>query len=124
MLDANISCLQSVDVEYKRKKSVATGLLDLALLSANANQIRHVLNLGVRDFYYIISLFLLTSCLILQILVALVLIAKASHNSLSKDQNIKTKLARLNDFSMVGILLITILSVVSSAFIPASYELH
>ncbi|KAK7079640.1 hypothetical protein SK128_016755 [Halocaridina rubra] len=52
----------------KRKMSIAKGCLDIGLLSANANQLRNVLNFGNRDssLYYVVLVSIIIS-LILQV---------------------------------------------------------
>jgi len=102
---------------YQQKKSLAQGMLDLALLSANANQLRYVLDINVRNHYYYVSLSLISTSLILQVLVAIALIFKSRYNV---DQAEGYENAdRVNNFILIGILLITISNVVSSAFAPS-----
>lgn len=52
---------------YQQKKNLAQGMMDLALLSANANQLRYVLETYVRHPYYWFSLISITISLILQV---------------------------------------------------------
>lgn len=92
-------------------------MMDLALLSANANQLRYVLNTTHRNNFYYASVILISMSLILQILVAIALLYKASYNmECPKEYAIAE---RINNFTMIGILLITIANVVSSAFMPS-----
>lgn len=54
---------------YQQKKNLAQGMMDLALLSANANQLRYVLEAGSTYHpYYIPSLIFITASLILQVI--------------------------------------------------------
>ena len=63
---------------YASKKSVAEGMMDIALLTANANQLRFLItyNLDSKTFYISTGLIILS--LILQIAVGIALIFKVS----------------------------------------------
>lgn len=102
---------------YQQKKSMAQGMLDLALLSANANQLRYVLDSNVRNHYYYVSLSLISCSLVMQVLVAIALVFKSRYNI--DDAQDYNSADRINNFILIGILLITITNVVSSAFAPA-----
>ncbi|KAJ6640570.1 Ninjurin-A [Pseudolycoriella hygida] len=52
---------------YQHKKTLAQGMMDLALLSANANQLRYVLESYNRHPYYYFSLVFISLSLILQL---------------------------------------------------------
>ncbi|RXG60267.1 Ninjurin-1 [Armadillidium vulgare] len=53
---------------YATKKTVAQGMMDLALLTANANQLRYVLESNNIGPYYYFSVVLISLSIILQIL--------------------------------------------------------
>lgn len=96
---------------------MAQGMLDLALLSANANQLRYVLDSNIRNHYFYVSLSLISTSLVLQVLVAIALVFKSKYN-IDKPEDYANA-DRINNFILIGILLITISNVVSSAFAPA-----
>ena len=52
---------------YATKKTVAQGLLDIALLTSNASQLKYVLQLGQRHQFYSIMLVLIISSIVLQV---------------------------------------------------------
>lgn len=52
---------------YQQKKNLAQGMMDLALLSANANQLRYVVETYARHPYYWFSLISISISLILQV---------------------------------------------------------
>ena len=52
---------------YQHKKTLAQGMMDLALLSANANQLRYVLESYGRHPYYYPSLVLISLSIICQV---------------------------------------------------------
>lgn len=60
-----------VDVNlYATKKTVAQGMMDLALLTANANQLRYVLEAGEygnKGVYYHVSIVLISLSIIFQV---------------------------------------------------------
>lgn len=68
ILDAsgNPQVIPDINV-YQQKKNLAQGMMDLALLSANANQLRYVVETYSRHPYYWFSLISITISLILQV---------------------------------------------------------
>lgn len=71
IMDANGNPQVIPDINvYQQKKNLAQGMMDLALLSANANQLRYVLESYVRHPYYWFSLISITISLILQVIAA------------------------------------------------------
>jgi hypothetical protein len=99
---------------YQQKKTIAQGMLDLALLSANANQLRYILEYKERNHYYYVSLTLISLSLVLQILVACALVFKSRYNIDNEEEYINAD--RINNFITMGILFITIINVFTSAF--------
>lgn len=110
VLDSTIPSLNL----YQQKKSLAQGMLDLALLSANANQLRYVLEYKERNHYYYVSLTLISLSLVLQVLVAVALVFKSRYNIDNEQEYINAD--RINNFITMGILFITIINVFTSAF--------
>lgn len=97
---------------------MAQGMLDLALLSANANQLRYVLDSKDHTSYFYISISLIAISLVFQVLVAFALVFKARYNV---EKDVDYQIAnRINNFILVGILVITIANVLSSAFAPST----
>lgn len=99
---------------------MAQGMLDLALLSANANQLRYVLDMREHTSYFYISIALIAISLVFQVLVAFALVFKARYNLENKEDYRSAN--RLNNFITIGILLITITNVLSSAFAPSTSQ--
>ena len=59
---------QKLDVNrYATKKSVAQGMLDIALLSANASQLRYVLQVGEEHEFYTLMITLTSISISLQV---------------------------------------------------------
>jgi len=99
---------------FQQKKTIAQGMLDLALLSANANQLRYVLDFYGRNRYFYVSVTLISSSLVLQVLVAIALVFKSRYNVDNVEEYESAD--KLNNFIVMGILLITIINVFTSAF--------
>ena len=61
--------MRPLDVNsYATKKTVAQGMMDIALLTANANQLRYVLESGsTGGFYYYFNITLISFSIILQV---------------------------------------------------------
>jgi membrane protein CcdC involved in cytochrome C biogenesis len=89
-------------------------MLDLALLSSNANQLRYILDYKERNHYYYISLSCISSSLVLQVLVAIALVFKSRYNIDNEEEYANAD--RINNFITMGILFITIINVFTSAF--------
>jgi Ninjurin len=56
---------------FVQKKNIAQGMMDLALVSANCNQLRYVLDMNHMHPYYMVSLVLIGTSLALQVIVGL-----------------------------------------------------
>lgn len=111
--DDNPRIIPDINV-YQHKKSLAQGFMDLALLSANANQLRYVLESQERHPYYYFSLSFIVTSLIIQVIVGVGLVLNSRYDI--KNQDDICKADRINNYITVGILLITIINVFISAF--------
>lgn len=89
-------------------------MMDLALLSSNANQLRYVLELKNRHSYYLFSLTFIISSLVMQVVVGIGLVLNSRYNVKNKDDICKAD--KINNLITIGILLITIVNVFISAF--------
>ncbi|KXJ73587.1 hypothetical protein RP20_CCG015458 [Aedes albopictus] len=56
---------------YATKKTIAQGMLDIALLTANASQLKYILQVGEKHEFYTLMLTLISISIILQISAAL-----------------------------------------------------
>lgn len=108
-----ITSIPDVNV-YQHKKTLAQGMMDLALLSANANQLRYVLQTDGNHPYYYPSLAMIGASLFLQIAVGIGLIWNSRYNVKDDAQMCKAELA--NNWTVIGIFLVTILNVFISSF--------
>ncbi|XP_044266479.1 ninjurin-A-like [Tribolium madens] len=99
---------------YQHKKTLAQGMMDLALFSANANQLRYVLESFNRHPYYYPSIVLISFSLIFQVAVGIGLIWNSRYNV--KDDKQICIANRINNFTIIGIFLVTVINVFISAF--------
>lgn len=107
---------------YQQKKTLAQGMMDLALFSANANQLRFMLEqhsvTNVRFFYAVTTGIIIS--ILLQIAVALGLMWNSRYN-VKKDAQIH-RANQANNCTLIGIFFITIINIFISAFGIPSYE--
>lgn len=106
--------------QYLQKKSMAQGMMDLALLSANTNQLRYILDSRSDNAYFSVSLTLIISSLVLQIVVGLMLVWNSSYNVQRRSGFASAD--RINNLSIFGVFLITLINVFVSTFgnVPAA----
>ncbi|XP_040175505.1 ninjurin-1 isoform X4 [Anopheles arabiensis] len=61
--------LKSMDANrYATKKTIAQGMLDIALLTANASQLKYILQVGEKHEFYGLMLTLISISIILQVI--------------------------------------------------------
>ncbi|XP_073836609.1 ninjurin-A-like isoform X2 [Musca autumnalis] len=99
---------------YQHKKTLAQGMMDLALLSANANQLRYVLESYDRHPYYYPSLVFISLSIIFQIAVGVGLILNSKYN-VKNDRDI-CRANKINNYTVIGIFIVTVVNVFISAF--------
>lgn len=99
---------------YQQKKNLAQGMMDLALISANANQLRYVLESFDRHPYYYFSVIFISFSLVLQVAVGIGLILNSRYNV--KNQDDICKADKINNMTIIGIFLITIVNVFIASF--------
>ncbi|KAF5297800.1 hypothetical protein FQA39_LY11949 [Lamprigera yunnana] len=104
---------------YQHKKTLAQGMMDLALFSANANQLRYVLESDRHPYYYP-GIVLISFSLILQVAIGVGLIWNARYNV--KDEKEICLANKVNNFTVIGIFLVTVVNVFISAFGVASVQ--
>ncbi|XP_011181237.1 ninjurin-B isoform X1 [Zeugodacus cucurbitae] len=97
-------------LDYAGNKNLAEGLMDIALLSANANQLRFLLTYNNKAPTYYISLGLVSVSLVLQVVVGLALIFK---RHLRKNDR---RYIYIKELLIFGIFIITVVNVLIAAF--------
>lgn len=82
MLSVLICNLESKELSnFVQKKSIAQGMMDLALVSANTNQLRYVMDIGDKHPYFFTSIALILTSLVMQLIVGLGLIYNSRYDS-------------------------------------------
>lgn len=99
---------------YATRKTVAQGMMDIALLTANASQLKQVLRLADAHDYYLINLVLIGTSMTLQIIVGILLVLVGRWNiNNRKEQGVANN---TNNVIVILIFLITVVNVLISAF--------
>ncbi|GLH15900.1 Uncharacterized protein GBIM_20309 [Gryllus bimaculatus] len=99
---------------YAAKKTVAQGMMDIALITSNANQLRYLFEFASESSFYHLNVALISVSLMLQIAVGVTLIFKGR-----ADLSGEHKMAhanRLNNYVVGGVFLVTIINVFLAAF--------
>ncbi|XP_066995508.2 ninjurin-A isoform X2 [Anabrus simplex] len=99
---------------YAAKKTVAQGMMDIALITSNANQLRYLLEFSQNSPTFYMNVILITISLMLQVAVGVSLIFKGRY-----DLGGEAKMAhanRLNNYVVVGVFMVTIINVFVAAF--------
>ncbi|XP_075147062.1 ninjurin C isoform X3 [Haematobia irritans] len=99
---------------YATKKTIAQGMLDIALLTANASQLKYILQVGEQHQFYKLMLILISLSIILQLLVGILFVIIGSLN-INRKQD-QTAAIILNDIIMVVVFVISVINVVISGF--------
>ena len=88
--------------------------MDLALLSANTNQLRYILDSKDENSYFSVSLALIITSLVLQVVVGLMLVWNSQYNVQRRSGFASAD--RINNLSVFGVFLITLINVFVSTF--------
>lgn len=99
---------------YATRKTVAQGMLDIALLTANASQLRYVLSLGERHENYELMVGLIVTSLVLQILVGILFLIIGALNINKIEQQRAANI--LNNIITLMLFAITLINVVLNSF--------
>lgn len=60
--------MKSMDANrYATKKTIAQGMLDIALLTANASQLKYILQVGQKHEFYTLMLIMISVSIIMQV---------------------------------------------------------
>ncbi|XP_035208912.1 ninjurin-2-like isoform X2 [Stegodyphus dumicola] len=104
VLDANV---------YATKKTIAQGLLDVALLTANASQLKYLLQVGKEHEFYYVMMTLISLSIILQVSTGclMLLVANTNLNEVKRQRRAEN----LNNTITIGVFLVAILNILISA---------
>ncbi|XP_013137099.1 PREDICTED: ninjurin-2 isoform X2 [Papilio polytes] len=99
---------------YATKKTVAQGMLDIALLTSNASQLKYVLQVGQKHEFYTLLVILISVSIVLQLLVGLMFVVIGGLDL--NDHQDQPSAIILNDVIVIFIFTISVLNIVISAF--------
>lgn len=99
---------------YATKKTVAQGLLDVALLSVNATQLKQLLQLGPKHDFYTVMVTLISVSIVMQILVGIVFMALGFVN-VNKEKNQRSAEV-LNNLATAAVFGVTVLNILAASF--------
>ncbi|XP_017103187.2 ninjurin-A isoform X5 [Drosophila bipectinata] len=74
----NESEMKAMDANrYATKKTIAQGMLDIALLTANASQLKYILQVGEQHQFYKLMLILISLSIVLQVAAGILLVVQS-----------------------------------------------
>ncbi|XP_031329349.1 ninjurin-2 isoform X3 [Photinus pyralis] len=112
---AGVQILKTLDANrYATKKTIAQGLLDVALLTANASQLKYVLQVGKQHEFYTLMLSLIIVSIVLQLIVAILFVIIGGLN-INKTRDHTAALV-LNDVILIFVFLISLINIIISGF--------
>ncbi|XP_066260283.1 ninjurin-A-like [Euwallacea similis] len=100
--------------EIAGKKTAAQGLMDIALITANANQMRYLLEFNRGSHTFHITLTLIIASLALQVAVAMFLIFKGRYYVKGQSKSARAKL--IKNYVFFGVFLITVVNIFIASF--------
>ncbi|XP_026469191.1 ninjurin-2-like [Ctenocephalides felis] len=108
--------LKSLDANrYATKKTIAQGMLDIALLTANASQLKYILQVGEKHEFYTLMLTLISISIILQCLQGIACVILGSALDINKLQ--QQDRANLGNNICLSLNIVTVvINVILSAF--------
>ncbi|CAF4914533.1 unnamed protein product [Pieris macdunnoughi] len=102
---------------YATKKTVAQGLLDIALLTSNASQLKYILQVGSKHEFYTLLITLITISIILQVLMGLVLLSlNLLHDCCFHKPRYRTSANNINYVTTATAFIITAINILISSF--------
>lgn len=101
---------------YATRKTVAQGMMDIALMTANASQLKYVLLNAQRHKYLEATISLITLSILIQVIIGIILIFLGRWNINYRGDQRKADLA--NNVVVILIFLVTVVNVMVSAFGP------
>lgn len=100
---------------YTTKKSVAAGFMDIALLAANADQLRTLVrNCDSTSPFYVVCIIFLSLSIVVQVLIAIVLLLKTRYNINRPDHFRRSEV--LNNVAMIASVFLTAFNVLATSF--------
>uniref|UniRef100_V5FYP9 Ninjurin-2 n=1 Tax=Anoplophora glabripennis TaxID=217634 RepID=V5FYP9_ANOGL len=119
-----IDILKSLDVnKYATKKTIAQGLLDVALLTANASQLKYVLQVGEKHEFYTLMLSLITISIVLQVAQACLCVILGTYLNINKEGDHPNASKANNVVLCVNIIIMAVNILISSFEMKESQDI-
>ncbi|GFT94355.1 ninjurin-1, partial [Nephila pilipes] len=100
---------------YSTKKTVAQGMMDLALLTANASQLKLLLKYNQeKSSIFFIHVSCICISITLQIIVGVMLILNSRYDINRPSHHSRADL--MNNLTVIGIFLVTVVNVIAASF--------
>ncbi|KAK2715503.1 hypothetical protein QYM36_010195 [Artemia franciscana] len=101
--------------KYATKKTVAQGLLDVALLTANASQLKYILSTGKQHDFYNAMVALIATSIVLQVFIGLLFIVIGGLNIDNPKHHRAANIC--NDVSVLLVFVLLVVNVIISTFV-------
>ncbi|CAG9832507.1 unnamed protein product [Diabrotica balteata] len=101
--------------KYATKKTIAQGLLDIALLTANASQLKFILQVGHKHEFYLLMLILISTSIILQVIQAVLCVILGGSYDINKEHH-QDNANKTNNVVMVINIVIMAVNVLINSF--------
>ncbi|XP_053614303.1 ninjurin-2 isoform X3 [Plodia interpunctella] len=102
---------------YATKKTVAQGMLDIALLTSNASQLKYVLQVGPKHEFYTLLVVLISISIILQVAMGFVLLTlNLLRDCRFHQPRHRSSALNINYATTASAFVVTVLNVLVSAF--------
>ncbi|XP_072383763.1 ninjurin-A-like isoform X2 [Diabrotica undecimpunctata] len=101
--------------KYATKKTIAQGLLDIALLTANASQLKFILQVGHKHEFYLLMLILISTSIILQVIQAVLCVILGGSYDINKEHH-QDNANKTNNVVMVINIVIMAVNVIINSF--------
>nr|CAH0101148.1 unnamed protein product [Daphnia galeata] len=102
------------NISYTAKKNFSQGMMDIALLTANASQLRYVMRSQYWDFHHKMNIALICISIALQIIAGVLLVCVSRKDYKRKDVSERTKI--MNDVVVIFIFGITFVNIFIATF--------
>ncbi|KAG5899269.1 hypothetical protein JTB14_035447 [Gonioctena quinquepunctata] len=89
-------------------------MMDIALITANANQLRYMVEYNKHSPTYYINLILISISLFLQVGIGVALICKGRLDMKGRSKDLNAK--RINNYVIIGVFMVTIINVFIASF--------
>lgn len=101
-------------INYTTKKNIAQGMMDIALLTANASQLRYVMRSPYWDIYHQVNITLISISIALQIIAGVLLVFISRYDYKKKESKDVTQI--MSDVVVIFIFAITVVNIFIATF--------